>query len=77
MIEGLSDTEPNSNIGTYTGTYTTTDPSEKVYTYKFDLYDDANVLIATSGECLHNSSKDTSTTTSSDEWSMQYSLSNK
>ena len=33
------------------------DISEKVYSYCFNLYDD-NILIASSGEQIHNNSKD-------------------
>jgi hypothetical protein len=46
-----------SNICECTGVYTSTDISEKVYSYCFNLYDD-NVLTASSGEQIHNNSKD-------------------
>lgn len=59
----------------YTGYYKQTkDKAEKVYTYKFDLYDEAKQLVATSGELLHNSSADTSTGESKDTWIVEKDL---
>lgn len=53
----------------YTGEYTQTeDTSEKVYSYDFNLYDSQNVLVTTSGQQIHNSSTDTTSTSSTDTW---------
>lgn len=53
----------------YTGRYLQQDdPSEKVYSYCFDLYDLDNKLIDTSGDCLHNSATDQSSVESTDTW---------
>jgi hypothetical protein len=67
--------EINRHLYTYTGSYTnSSDASEKVYSYEFNLYNDANVLVATSGEKLHNSSLDTELTISTDTWNTEYGL---
>lgn len=66
---------PNIHKYDYTGYYTNPgDASEKVYSYQFDLYDIQGVLVASSGEQLHNSSKDTDTSSSIDEWTTRYGL---
>ena len=66
---------PNIHKYDYTGYYTNPgDASEKVYSYQFDLYDIQGVLVASSGEQLHNSSKDTDTNSSIDEWTTRYGL---
>ena len=60
-------------VGTCTG-----DITEKVYLYKFSLYDENGDLVETSGELLHNSENDTTTTNgnnvqkllSSDTWTI-------
>jgi hypothetical protein len=57
--------------------YNNQDQSERVYSYRFDLYNDSGMQVATSGELLHNSSKDTSITTSSDTWTTRYALENE
>lgn len=62
----------NTHQYEYTGVYSQAadgqDKSEKVYSYRFDLYDEHNVLISTSGEQVHNSSSDTKRFESSDVW---------
>ena len=75
-IEGLKD-DINVHTYHYTGVYTNQDQSERVYSYRFDLYNDSGMQVATSGELLHNSSKDTSITTSSDTWTTRYALENE
>ena len=64
----------NTNIYEYTGQYTNTDdPSEKVYSYWFNIYELGKETPAiTSGELLHNSSTDKSTTTSTDTWTTRW-----
>lgn len=44
------------------------DITERVYSYRFDIYDYNNKIIATSGEQLHNSSNDTELDESYDEF---------
>lgn len=62
-------TASNSHIYEYTGIYAPTeDITEKVYSYCFNLYDEQNQLIETSGEQLHNASIDTDKAESSDTW---------
>lgn len=56
-FEGLSTAAANTHRYNYIGTYTNaTDPSEIVYSYCFNLYDNYQQLIQTSGERIHNSS---------------------
>lgn len=64
----------NTNIYEYTGQYTNTqDPSEKVYSYWFNIYElGKDTPIITSGELLHNSSTDQSTTSSTDTWTTRW-----
>ena len=70
------DAEHKSNIYEYTGVYSQEggDPTEKVYNYKFDLYDSANILIATSGIQLHNSANDTNPYEATDTWIIRQAL---
>lgn len=72
-IQGLNATQAiNTHRYSYTGIYSQDieggDRTEKVYSYRFDLYDETEKLIATSGNLIHNSSLDTERYTSSDEW---------
>lgn len=65
----------NNHIYNYTGVYSNIgDSSEKVYSYCFELYSRDNTLLATTGELLHNSSTDKSTTESTDSWTIRYAL---
>ena len=73
-IRGLDAANLNTHIYNYTGVYENKDQSERVYTYRFDLYNDNGEQIATSGDQLHNASKDTLVTSSIDEWSVKYVL---
>lgn len=74
-IQKLDDSKENIHFYNYTGVYTNTgDPSEKVYSYEFKLYNSSNKLVATSGELLHNSSSDTDTTSSTDSWTTRQGL---
>lgn len=50
------------------------DSSEKVYSYQFFLRGPEGDIIATSGEQIHDSSNDQSTTTSYDAWSLNQVL---
>jgi hypothetical protein len=56
----------------YTGVYSQKnsgqDKTEKVYSYRFDLYDEKSELVATSGDLIHNNSLDTEKFESSDTW---------
>lgn len=53
-ILGLETGIKNSNPINFTGVYSTTDNSEKPYSYKFNVYDEKHNLYATSGEQIHN-----------------------
>ena len=73
-IRGLT-TGHNIHKYSYTGMYENTfDPSEKVYSYEFNLYNSANEIVANSGVLLHNSAMDTETSSSLDEWTVEFGL---
>ena len=55
-IEGLT-SEINNHKYKYKGKYSTADKTEKIYTYRFDLYDNSQ-LISTSGDLIHNNALD-------------------
>lgn len=81
-IEGLETTRINKHLYHYTGTYLQKDietkdsqgnnivikkdKTEKVYSYYFNIYDDKDNLIETTGELLHNSSNDSENDKSQD-----------
>lgn len=67
---GVTHTSLREVVGTFSDNIT----HEKVYSYKFDLYNDLNQLIETSGEKIHNSSNDTNASGSQDVWEIQTSL---
>ena len=75
IIEGLN-SGVNYNQYEYVGKYSQEgkDTTEKVYTYEFNLYDDSNSIVATSGECIHNNSLDEYTYQSTDSWTLTKNL---
>lgn len=75
LIQKLDTRLTNIYSYTYTGVYKNErDASEKVYSYEFNLYDDTNQLVASSGELLHNATQDQETTSSTDSWTTRYGL---
>ena len=60
QIEGLTFGQANTHNYSYTGTYSQRggDVTEKMYSYRFVLYDAEDNIIADSGEKLHNTSLD-------------------
>ncbi len=68
------DSENKGNIYTYTGLYETQDPTEKIYNYKFDLFDSANNLVSTSDIQLHNNANDVDPYTGTDTWTIRQAL---
>lgn len=52
-IKNLLSTQ-NFHTYEYQGVYSTKDLSEKVYSYKFNIYNESNTLIFSSGEKIHN-----------------------
>ena len=60
QIEGLTFGQANTHNYSYTGTYSQRggDVTEKMYSYRFVLYDAEDNIIADSGEKLHNTSFD-------------------
>lgn len=80
-IEGLKEQgnleqeQINKNIYEYTGVYLQEhDQSEKIYSYRFDLYDDTNALVATTGQLIHNNSMDIDIDSSNDTWRLRKNL---
>ena len=73
-IQHLND---NLNINTYQyiGYYEhDEDIAEKVYSYRFDLKDRNDNIVATSGEQVHNSSNDIDSYSSFDKWNLTKTL---
>ncbi|MBE5925547.1 MAG: hypothetical protein E7270_00940 [Lachnospiraceae bacterium] len=58
-------------LGSY---YNKEDPTEKVYQYRFCLYDKKDNLLETSGWRTHNTYEDTSLIESVDRYTMRYAL---
>lgn len=74
-IVGLKNTGSNVHSYVYTGKVDlSSDRSEKIYSYKFEIKDISGRIVAESGEQLHNSSNDTNTNYQTDEWSTRYAL---
>ena len=75
-IEDLQTIFLNTHNYKYTGVYSQKDGdiTERVYSYKFTVYDQNNNIIATSGEQLHNSSNDVENYESYDEYIFTYDL---
>ena len=61
---------------TYTGVYSQKngDTTEKVYSYCFNLYNEKNNLVATSGQLIHDNSKDQDFYQSVDTWTVRKNL---
>lgn len=74
-ISGFNASITNINPIEYIGEYHNVgDPSEKAYEYKFDLYDNGDNLIESSGWLLHNSYEDTELTSSIDRYLISYAF---
>ena len=60
FINNFSSDKLNSYTHSFTGYYDQTegDISERVYSYRFDIYNAKNNLVYTSGDCVHNSLND-------------------
>lgn len=58
-ISGMSFEQLHSDLGYYTGIYTNTgDSTEKIYTYYFNIYDNMDKLVYSTGDILHNYEED-------------------
>ena len=78
LIADLDDKTVNPAKYSYTGTFETTDVSEKVYYYEFNIYDnETGLLHDTSGRLIHNSNTDTERGKSSDTWTSYKTLINE
>jgi hypothetical protein len=69
-INTLNEKNLNSHSYSYTGVYSQEhgDTTERVYSYKFNLYNAENVLVSTSGDLLHDTTKDIELGKSEDEY---------
>ena len=75
-IKELKESEDNQrHVYTYTGLYTHPgDITEKAYSYCFNLYDHKGDLVSTSGELIHDNSKDKENYQSTDTWTIRKNL---
>ena len=64
----------NTNLKEYIGIYQNNDTSEKVYEYKFTVYDASDRVIETSGWKLHNTYSDEKSNESVNRYFIKYSL---
>lgn len=75
QIKGLLEDTSNKNVYEYVGTYLQVhDMSEKVYSYEFNLYDEFDNVVATSGVNIHNNSTDIDLDSSFDVWRVKKNL---
>lgn len=73
-LTGLEPNQINIHAYSYTGIYQSSDSAEKVYSYRFTIRDASGKEVASSGELLHNSMNDTSSSESTDMWTTRYDL---
>ena len=74
-ISGLSYQDTNINSTEFVGVYSNyKDPTERVYQYKFIVYNENGTELETSGWKLHNSYTDESTSESMDSYILKHSL---
>ena len=75
-IDGLEFKTINTHQYRYLGTYSqkNKDITERVYSYRFDIFDIDRNIIATSGDLLHNRNHDITNYESQDEWVYQKEL---
>lgn len=74
-IVNMTEGALHSDTTFYTGIYRNNgDSTEKLYSYYFNVYDNSNNLIATSGEQLHNAEEDISIDESKDEYQLLIAL---
>lgn len=75
-ITGLTPAQLHTDLRTYIGNYSQEgkDVTEKVYSYKFDVYDEDKQLLETSGEQLHNHENDENIYSSYDSFTITKSL---
>lgn len=57
-IEDLNSSKNNLHLYSYTGSYISSDITEKLYSYNFTLYDNAYNILLHSDDILYNSSED-------------------
>lgn len=76
FINDFENNFSNTHNYKYTGIYSqkNRDISERVYSYRFDVYDNENNIIMTSGNQLHNSSNDVENYESYDDFMLTYDL---
>lgn len=75
-INNFKENHLNDYTYNYTGYYSQEggDTAERVYSYSFNIYDQSQNLILSSGECIHNSTLDTNLEISEDNYSVMLDL---
>ena len=74
-IGNMNANELHSDLGTYEGRYYNNgDVTEKLYSYRFDVYDNHDTLIVSSGDQLHNHETDIAIDETTDEFTLPISL---
>lgn len=74
-IVNMTEGALHSDTTFYTGIYKNNgDSTEKLYSYYFNIYDNSNKLVATSGEQLHNAEEDILINESKDEYQLLVAL---
>ena len=74
-IENLSNIDNNKHQYSYVGVYENNrDKTEKVYSYKFDLFDDNGNIIKTSGELIHDNTQNSQLGVSEDMFDINIDL---
>lgn len=71
IFDTLPSAETNNFMFDWIGKYESLDPSEKVYSYCFTIYDSNHDVFETSGELLHNSKNDETSMVSYDYWTSE------
>ncbi len=74
LEKGTINTHQYKYFGFYSQEKENGDKTEHAYSYQFDVYDENNNIVATSGEQLHNSSNDTEENLSYDEFTYSKEL---
>lgn len=75
-INGLDANKINDNIQNYFGYYYNEDKTESVYSYCFNLFDEEDNIILTSGENIHNGDQDENLNSSVDNFNISLDFEN-
>lgn len=77
-IDGFVQNTVNNFLSSFIGVYQQDinegDISEKVYSYRFDIWDSNDKLVLTTNERIHNTSNDTENDSSADVWNLDTTI---